>query len=198
MLIKRMSKIQQRGKDELEALRLQYQEKTAGLVSLLAEVVTVSENSVSDEQAGQSVRKLLAERGPADQLLEECEKVVAYSSDDYQSLLWRYYRNDRSSLFRLVKNLRLSSTSQDQSVINALNYLLENENRRGDWLPDEVDLSFASERWLRTIYSMHKGELMLNQRHFEVCVFSYLAAELKTGDISVAESCPFGNSPLTA
>jgi hypothetical protein len=158
MLIKRMSKIQQRGKDELEALRLQYREKTAGLVSLLAEVVTVSENSVSDEQAGQSVRKLLAERGPADQLLEECEKVVAYSSDDYQSLLWRYYRNDRSSLFRLVKNLRLSSTSQDQSVINALNYLLENENRRGDWLPDEVDLSFASERWLRTIYSMHKGK----------------------------------------
>src|SRR5262249_427867 len=39
MLIKRMNKIQQRGKDELEALRLQYREKTAGLVSLLAEVV---------------------------------------------------------------------------------------------------------------------------------------------------------------
>jgi len=188
MLIKRMSKIQQRGKDELEALRLQYREKTAGLVSLLAEVVTVSENSASDEQAGQRVRKLLAERGPADQLLEECEKIVAYSSDNYQSLLWRYYRNDRGSLFRLVRNLRLRSTSQDQSVINALNYLLENENRRGDWLPDEVDLSFASERWLRTIYGMQKGELMLNRRHFEVCVFIYLAAELKTGDISIAES----------
>ena len=188
MLIKRMSKIQQRGKDELEVLRLQYREKTAALVSLLAEVVTASENSASDEQAGQSVRKLLAARGPADQLLEECEKVVAYSSDNYQSLLWRYYRNDRGSLFRLVRNLRLSSTSQDQAVINALNYLLENENRRGDWLPDEVDLSFASERWLRTIYGMQKGELMLNRRHFEVCVFIYLAAELKTGDISIAES----------
>jgi hypothetical protein len=188
MLIKRMNKIQQRGKDELEALRLQYREKTAGLVSLLAEVVTASENSTSDEQAGQSVRKLLAERGPAEQLLEECETVVAYSSDNYQSLLWRYYRNDRGALFRLVRNLRLSSTSQDQSVINALNYLLENENRRGDWLPDEVDLSFASERWLRTIYGLHIGELMLNRRHFEVCVFAYLAAELKTGDISIAES----------
>ncbi|MGH9916950.1 MAG: DUF4158 domain-containing protein, partial [Pyrinomonadaceae bacterium] len=157
MLIKRMSKIQQRGKDELEALRWQYREKTAGLVSLLAEVVTASETSASDEQAGQSVRKLLAERGPADQLLEECEKVVAYSSDNYQSLLWRYYRNDRGSLFRLIKNLRLSSTSQDQSVMNAINYLRENENRRGDWLPDEVDLSFTSERWLRTIYGLHKG-----------------------------------------
>lgn len=188
MLIKRINKIQQRGKDELEALRLQYREKTASLVSLLAEVVTTSETSTSDEQAGQSIRKLLAERGPTGQLLEECEKVVAYSSDNYQALLWRYYRNDRSALFRLVRNLRLNSTSQDQSVINAINYLLEQENRRGDWLPDEVDLSFASERWLRTIYGRHKGELMLNRRHFEVCVFTYLAAELKTGDISIAES----------
>lgn len=188
MLIKRMNKVQQRGKDELEALRLQYREKTAGLVALLAEVVTASENSASDEQVGQSVRKLLTERGPAEQLLEDCETVVAYSSDNYQSLLWRYYRNDRGALFRLVRNLRLNSTSQDQSVINALNYLLENETRRGDWLADEVDLSFASERWLRTIYGMHKGELMLNRRHFEVCVFTCLAAELKTGDISIAES----------
>jgi Domain of unknown function (DUF4158) len=188
MLIKRVSKIQQKGKDALEELRLQYREKTAGLVSLLAEVVTTSESSPSDERAGQDIRRLLAQRGPAEQLLEECETVVAYSKDNYQPLLWRYYRSDRSSLFRLAQNLSFNSTSQDQSVMKAFNYLLENEHRRGDWLPDEVDLSFASERWRRTIYGVHDGEVMLNRRHFEVCVFTYLATELKTGDISIAGS----------
>jgi TnpA family transposase len=188
MLIKRMSKIQQRGKDELEALRLQYREKTASLVSLLAEIVATSESSASNEQAGQNIKNLLAEHGTAGQLLEECEKVVAYSRDNYHALLWRYYRNDRGALFRLVKSMQLNSTSQDKSVMNAINYMLDNENRRGDWLPDEVDLSFASDRWLRTIYGMNKGELTLNRRHFEVCVFTYMAAELKTGDISIAES----------
>ena len=83
MLIKRMQKIQQRGQDELEELRLRYRERTATLVALLAEVVTTSEHAASDAQAGSSIRQLLAERGPATQLLEECETVMAYSSDHY-------------------------------------------------------------------------------------------------------------------
>ncbi|MBI3459467.1 Tn3 family transposase [Candidatus Acetothermia bacterium] len=188
MFIKRMNKIQQHGRDEMEELRLHYQERTAQLVSLLAQVVHTSENSGSDEQAGHQIRQLLIERGPAPQLLAECETAVAYSTDHYQPLLWRYYRNNRSTLFRLIKQLKLSSTSQDQSLMNAINYLLQHEDRRSDWLPDEVDLSFASERWLRTIYHTHEGQLLLNRRHVEVCVFTYLAAELKSGDVSVTGS----------
>lgn len=188
MLIKRMQKIQQRAKDELEELRLQYREKTATLISLLAEVVTTSEHAFSDEQAGSSIRQLLAEHGPAAQLLEECETVVAYSGDNYQPLLWRHYRHDRRALFRLIRHLMLHSTSQDQSLTHAVRYLLANEERRSDWLPNEVDLSFASERWLRIIYGMGQGERMLRRRHFEVCVFAHLAAELKSGDMSIAGS----------
>ena len=188
MLIKRMSKIQQRGKDELERLRQQYQEKTAALVTLLSDVVTASEAAAGDEQLGQQVRTLLAARGTSAQLLEDCETVVACSSDNYHPFLWRYYRQERSALFRLGRRLSFHSTSQDQAVRKALDYLLEQENRRADWLPDEVDLSFASERWRRTVYGWHKGERMLNRRHFEVCVFSALATELKTGDMAIVGS----------
>jgi TnpA family transposase len=194
MLIKRMQKIQQRGKDELEDLRLRYRERTATLVSLLAEVVTTSEHAASDEQVGSSIRQLLAERGPAIQLLEECETVMAYSGDHYQPLLWRYYRHDRHALFRLIRHLALRSTSQDQSLTHAVCYLLEHEERRSDWLPDEVDLSFASERWLRIIYGMHQGERMLRRRHLEVCVFAHLAGELKSGDISIVGSEEYADS----
>jgi len=188
MFIKRMNKIQQRGRDELEELHLRHREQTTQLVSLLAEVVQTSENSLSDEQAGNKIRRLLTERGPVAQLLEECETAVAYSGDHYQPLLWHYYRNDRGTLFRLIKGLKLNSTSHDQSLMNAVRYLLEHQYQRSDWLPDEVDLSFASERWLRTIYRTHQGQVMLNRRHFEVCVFTHLAIELKSGDISIAGS----------
>jgi hypothetical protein len=87
MFIKHMQKIQQRGKNELEELWLQHREKTARLVSLLAEVVTASDSSSSDEQIGSSSRHLLVERRPAAQLPEECEIVVAYNGDHYQPLL---------------------------------------------------------------------------------------------------------------
>ena len=75
-----------------------------------------------------------------------------------------------------------------------MRYLLEHEERRSDWLPDEVDLSFASERWLRIIYGIHQGERMLRRRHFEVCVFAHLAGELKSGDISIVGSEEYADS----
>jgi hypothetical protein len=39
--------------------------------------------------------------------------------------------------------------------MKALDYLLEHDARRADWLPDEIDLSFASERWRRTCDLSH-------------------------------------------
>lgn len=188
MLIKRMSKIQQRGKEELERLRLQYRDKTANLLLLLADVLTVCESHSTDAQTGQAIKSLLAERGDSSHLREECEAVIAYNRDDYQPLLWRYFRHYRRPLLRIIKNLTLSSTTQDQSLSKALNFLLENETRRSEWLVAEVDISFASERWRQTVYGSHDGERMLNRRHFEVCVFTYLAVELKSGDMSIADS----------
>jgi TnpA family transposase len=188
MFIKRLSKIQQKGKEELDRLRLQYKEKTTELVSLLADVVTACENSPSDEAIGQHVRSLLMARGSTSQLLEDCEAVAAYNADNYQALLWRYYRTYRRTLFGLVRQLSLSSTSQDQSLIKALKIVLDLEARRSEWLSETVDLSFASERWQRTVCRIQYGELLLSRRHLEVCVFVHLAAELKSGDVSIEGS----------
>jgi TnpA family transposase len=188
MLIKRMNKIQQRGKEEMERWRITHREKTAQLVSILADVVTACEQAPTDAEAGQHIRTLLAEQGDTSQLLEECEAVVAACGDNYQSLLWRYYRSYRSTLFRLIKHLAPSSTTQDQSLINALNFMLENEDRRSERLAGAVDLSFASDRWQRTVYCIEDGEVFINRRHFEVCVFVHLAAELKSGDVSITGS----------
>jgi len=73
-------------------------------------------------------------------------------------------------------------------------YLLEHEERRSDWLADEVDLSCASERWLRIIYGMHQGERRLRRRHLEVCVCAHLAGELKSGDSRIVGSEEYADS----
>lgn len=188
MFIKRMQKIHTRAKEQLELWRVAQREKTAQLVGLLAAVVTVSAAAADDTAAGQAVRGLLATHGEAPQLLLDCEQVVAATSDHYQPFVWSQYRADRSALFRLIKALQFGSTSQDQSLVEALNFLRTHETRRGDWLPDEVDLSFASERWQKTVQARQDGLPMLHRRHFEACVFVHLAAELKTGDLCIAGS----------
>ena len=69
--------------------------------------------------------------------------------------------------------------------------MLESERlgHRGEFLEGDLDLSFASERWRELVVAdLGDGRPMLARRHLEACVFSCLARELKTGDLSVEGS----------
>lgn len=71
--------------------------------------------------------------------------------NNYYPFIQKHYQKSRSTLFRLADLLQFTSTSQDQSLMDALEFVMENRNKRTDWLPDEVDLSFASDQWCRMI-----------------------------------------------
>ena len=87
----------------------------------------------------------------------------------------------------------LLTITQDQSVIDAVTFLLDNEHRRGKWLPPTIELDFVSEAWRKLIMT-HKGNNpMYLRRPFEICIFSHLATELKTGNICVEGSESFAD-----
>ena len=77
------------------------------------------------------------------ELLASCEAIAAYTGDHYLPLMWRFYRSYRSTLFRLARTVRLNSTTQDTSVLHALDLVLAKEDRTSDLLPLSVDLSLA-------------------------------------------------------
>lgn len=93
----------------------------------------------------------------------------------------------------MINALEFASTSSDQRLVKAVEFLLQNSHRRGEWLSAEVDLSFSSETWQKLVLTKHKNQTKMVRRHFEVCVFSYLAAELKSGDIYVFGSESFAD-----
>lgn len=181
MFIKRMNHIHQRGKDELEQLRIRHRQKTEFLVATLSNVIDTLNTHPEDTDAGRAVRQLLIENGGLETIQDDCVAITAYSGDNYYPLLWRFYRSHRATLFRMVHLLDLTSTSQDQSLMQAINLLLEYENRRIAVIEEKIDLSFTNERWKKTIIQGDK----ISRQHFEVCVFSSLAAEIKSGDISI-------------
>lgn len=86
---------------------------------------------------------------------------------------------------------------RDRSVLDALLHALAHAHLIRDHIPDHVDgtlldVSFASEQWQRIIRDRgHPGRL--SRRHFEACVFTYLAAALRSGDIAVAGSEAYAN-----
>jgi hypothetical protein len=60
--------------------------------------------------------------------------------------------------------------------------------RTGQCLPAGVNLTVASEQWLRSVLVRTDKGTKLARRHFEVCVFAALGAALKAGDVAVEGS----------
>lgn len=192
MFIKRMAKLHQKGKEELDKIKLRQMEKTERLVTMFTGVLQNIDLEKSDAEVGKSVKKYFA-RQDINSLLEECETVSAYYGDNYFPLVWKFYRSHRSTHFRLVTAMKLSSTSTDQSLIESLDFLIENESKRGDYLEAATDLAFATEKWQRTVLKTVDGLPVFERKHFEVCVFSFLAQELKSGDIAIEGSEEFAD-----
>jgi len=141
----------------------------------------------SDALLGRQVRRLLVEHGGADSLLEACQTVKAYQGNNYFPLLPKFYKSQRAALFRLVRLLNIHSATQNDGLDQALELILKHQFKRAKWLPASIELDFANESWQRVVRVRKKGrrEYRLNHRLLEICVFSYLAFELRTGDMYI-------------
>jgi hypothetical protein len=214
MFLKRMARLHNRAKEALSLIRDRQRGSTEALLAVLDQVLQAAEEveehsngadggstgddgrasqlaNAADATLGQRVRRLLGDHGGVTRLRDECAAIACYNDNNYLPLLWRFYRSHRPTLFRLARSLAIHSTTQDTSLTTALAFVLANEARKVDHLPADIRLDFASEAWQRLILvrgADSDGALMLDRRHLEICVFSCLAAELKTGDLYVEGS----------
>jgi TnpA family transposase len=189
MLLKRMRTLHNRAKAKLIELRERHRAQTEALLRVFTDVLVVSSASPDSASLGAQVQAVLSLNGGAEALLEQCEEIAAYNSDNYLPLLWRFYSRYRKLLFTLVRSLDIRSTTQDQSLMEALTFVLEHEHRRGQWLSAQrLDLSFVSDQWQRLVLVKKEDAEVAVRRQLEICIFSYLAIELKTGDACVVGS----------
>ncbi len=189
MFLKRLLKIQNNAKERLKELREKYLTQTSELLGMFAQVLTVSKDAQDDlATLGQQVMSILDKHGGPELLLLKYEEIAAYNTNNHLPLMWRFYSTNRSCLFSLVRSLDIYSTSADESVVNALKFILEHEHKRGKYLPFEINLDFISNNWRTLVVKEIAGTKVLVRQHLEICVFSYLATEFKTGDACVVGS----------
>jgi hypothetical protein len=190
MFLKRIARFHVQAQQELELIRARHRALTEELIDTLADMLRIVEANPSDAELGRQVKSTVAQHGEVAELLAGCDAIAAYSGDNHLPLLWRFYRSHRAVLFRLAHTVAFDATTTDRALLEALQVLLAHEDANGDWLPAdvEVDLSFASEQWQRTILARVDRRRRIARRHFEVCVFSNLATGLKSGDIAIRGS----------
>ncbi len=155
------------------------------------------------ERAGRLLLKTLAAAGGVERLSAAHEVVSAHHGNNYLPLLEKFYKSHRSALFTLLDTLE--PTSADHSVLDAVEFLRTIRARTGEYVPEKVtvgrgegavtvaiDIDFVTEAWREILVVRDRPGRMV-RRHLEVCVFSYLASELRSGDIAVVGADSFAN-----
>lgn len=193
MFIKRMSKLTTKAKEELERLRQEDRTTAEHLLDVFTEVLQTNSETQDVTEAGTQIRKILDAAGGTAHLLDQCEHVSAHHGDRYQPLVWRFYSSHRKALFQVIKTLDIQTTTSDLTLIEAIHFLLAHEHDPKKYLEATLDLSFASAKWQRTVMVRRKGKSWYIRQHLETCVFSYVAEELKTGDLYVTGSEQFAD-----
>jgi hypothetical protein len=212
MFIKRMAAIQKRGRTELEEIRERHRAELERLWGVFGDVLHGAREALSVEKeaaaprepdrdryerAGRLMLDALEQAGGVEQVSTDHAAISAHHGNNHVPLLERHFRSHRATLFGLLEALQLESTSVDRSVLDAVEFIVAHRQLNRDQMPDQVNgeplnLSFASEKWLKMVQDRHRpGQLV--RRHLEVCVFCYLADELRTGDVAVVGADAYAN-----
>lgn len=193
MFLKTMAAIQKMAKTELEAIQLRQRGEVERLVITLGGVLQIIQEEPDDAKAGQKIRKYVGAADKVKSLQEGVEDVQSRRSGNHLPLLWKHFISKRSILFAMLRVLELESPSEDKALLAAIQIIKENQEKNRSWLPGDIDLSFASERW-RDLVRQDTGEGKgINRRLFEVCVFMHIAFALRSGDLAIARSEEFSD-----
>jgi TnpA family transposase len=193
MMLRRVRKTQALAKERLAALHDQLRGIEEALIGILGQVLETEQAEGSDAAFGRNVRKLLSEKGGVVALAEQCEAVSAWHNDNDLPLLWPIHANHRSLLFQLLDLLDIRTSTQEDSLLNAVAVIRKHRHTRRADVPDKVDLGFASQRWQNFVIKRRGEPVLLDRRALEVCVFIHLCDALEAGDLYVAGAEEFAD-----
>ena len=157
MFCKRMAALHKKGRERLEELREAHRAESERLIGVFGEVLAGAREATAPpdrdhrnaagaggdpgadaevaERAGRLLLKTLEAAGGVEQLSAAHEAVSAYHGNNYLPLLEGFYRSHRPALFTLVDALEMTSTTADRSVLDAVEFIRANRDRRSEWIP---------------------------------------------------------------
>ena len=186
MFLNRIRRLHTAAKERLAHLREQHQVTEEALLATFGQILYAVQELQSDEELGQQVKQVLNAQGGVDRLIEQHALVSAAHGDNLLPLLRPIYAKSRSLLFDLLETLQIATTTQDKSLIQALDIAIAQRRARKPELTGVPDLSFAAKRWINFMRPKRSGAI--DRQAFEICVLTYVAHALETGDLSVVGS----------
>lgn len=191
MFLNRVRRMHTAAKERLAHLREQNQATEEALLAAFGQILNVAQEPQSDEAFGKQVKQVLEAQGGVDRLSAQHALVSASHGDNLLPLLRPIHAKSRSLLFDLLETVEIMATTQDKSLIQALNIAIAQRHARKPELKSTPDLDFAAKRWINFMRPKRGGAI--DRQAFEICVLTYAAHGLETGDLCVVGSEHFAD-----
>ena len=210
VFIKRVKGMHYKAKDALEKYRVESQQRTDALISKLRQIAIAHsiEGEVADRFA--AVDCILGD--DPKELIAQCDDHLAYADNNYLPFLPKFYRSHRAVLFRFLVVVPLHPSTQDDSLMQAIQFIQAHRGARKAWLPlveenasaenaettpvPKLTLSWVPTKWW-TLVTGEKSRTAtptkVHRQYFELCVFSHILLGLKAGDLYIEGSAAFGD-----
>lgn len=133
MFIKRMRLLHHKGKEALAQYRIENQQHTDELVTTLRDLVVAYEIPGEMPQRFAAIETVIGER--TQEILKQCEAHIAYVGNNYFPFLQNFYKSHRATLFRFLEVVSLCSSTQDTSLVEAIDFIRSYRGSRSNWLP---------------------------------------------------------------
>lgn len=188
MFLKRMKRVHNTARDNLKNLQDKHREMEEEMIAVLGKILHHAEDDETNDVLGKNIRELFDTQGGIEEMNEQFNQVTAYHHNNYLPLLWPVHKTNRAVIFRLLDSIKIYSSTQDTSLLEALNFVCKHRNTRKDFLPSNLEITFTSQRWKNLIQKDDGTTIFLDRRALEVYVFIQLAEALQGGDLYVEDS----------
>ncbi|MBF0307361.1 MAG: DUF4158 domain-containing protein, partial [Alphaproteobacteria bacterium] len=195
MFIRQVQRTHARAKEALAAQQLQQYEHAEALVALLRDTVLACRAEEPPEQRLAAVEALLLP--DAETILERCAAHAATTEHGHIPFLVRFARGQRRMFLRFLATVPLVTTSQDRSLEQAIPFVLAHRDQPQPTLRIAgVDLSFVPASWWPLVFGCKARDpapSTIDRRFFELCLFTQVMIDLKSGDLCIPGSETYGD-----
>lgn len=196
ILLRKLRKLHATGAEQLERYFTEHRHRAEKLIATLRDVLQAFQEGATDAERGERIASAI--EGESAQLLAQCDEHMAYAADNYFPFMMASYQAQRPLLLNCLGLLALASSHSDQTLIQAIAFVLQHRNSHKEHIPIDkaaLSLKWLPEKWRRIVIQENQegAPTSVHRKYFELCVLSEVTRELQCGDLYVRDSEQYGD-----
>ena len=196
ILRRKVRKLHATGAEQLERYFTEHRLRAEKLIATLRDVLKAFEAGATDAERGGRIASAI--EGESAQLLAQCDEHMAYAADNYFAFMMASYQTQRPLLLNCLSLLALASTHSDQTLVQAIAFVLQHRSSHKEHLPFDkaaFRLQWLPDKWRRLVVQENEQgkPARVHRKYFELCVLSEVTRELQSGDLYVRHSEQYGD-----